>query len=393
MPDRPLERIIALAVAGAAAVATVEAIRVRLPLRQVHRAAHGSEHVRDVVLVSVGDAAGRRGWGECPTLSGGGYSAEDPEGAWTTLTTDLIPGLFEGRCGDRLATGHPIDPSSPMASAAVEAAVVDLALRREGVSLAVVLGATRPTVPRAMVLSGLDSARGAVGGEELVAAVDVAIAGGARLVKFKVSGETDLTPLAVLRRERPDVAIAVDANGSLGDAPEIVSGLARLGLAYVEQPLPPHDPDAGAIRAELGVPVALDEAVASAVDLARALQAGAGDVVNIKPARLGGLAAALRCVEVARDRDAGVFVGGMLETGVGRAAAIALAAGIASAGTDDEIPCDLGPSSQYFDDDITEPLGVDHRGDLIVPTGDGIGIDPRPGRLGAVTVDRFEVTG
>jgi O-succinylbenzoate synthase len=87
-----------------------------------------------------------------------------------------------------------------------------------------------------------------------------------------------------------------------------------------------------------------------------------------------------------------VFVGGLLETGVGRAVAAALAAGIVAGNPGETLPCDLGPSSQYFDDDVTDPVVVDGAGDLVVPTGPGIGVVPRADRLGAVTVARVEVS-
>jgi O-succinylbenzoate synthase len=385
-------RLTALAVEGSDAVVAGELVRVRLALRGAHRAAHGTEHDRDVVLVGVHDAEGNQGWGECPTLSVAGYSTEDPDGAWQVLVGDLLPSLLGGTVRGPLAAGVPLDPRHPMASAAVEAAVVDLALRRHDESLAGALGADTSALARTVVLSALGTADGTADGDELVAMVDAAVAGGARMVKFKVSPATDLGALVALRRERPAVSIAVDANGSLVGANEVVAGLAGLGLAYVEQPAPPRSTHAAALRSALGVPVALDESAVSPEALEAALAAGEGDIVNVKPARLGGIAAALRCVEVARSHGARVFVGGLLETGVGRAVAAALAAGIVAGNPGETLPCDLGPSSQYFDDDVTDPVVVDGAGDLVVPTGPGIGVVPRADRLGAVTVARVEVS-
>jgi O-succinylbenzoate synthase len=102
--------------------------------------------------------------------------------------------------------------------------------------------------------------------------------------------------------------------------------------------------------------------------------------VNVKPARLGGIEAAVLLADRAAELGVDAFVGGMLESGIGRAAAVALAGRPGWA-----FPTDLGPSSRYFDEDVCAPI----RGNAFavgVPTGPGIGRTPDPARLAAVTV-------
>jgi O-succinylbenzoate synthase len=158
-------------------------------------------------------------------------------------------------------------------------------------------------------------------------------------------------------------------------------------LSYLEQPLDPDDLVGHAeLARRLDTPVALDESAASVGTVAAALALGAADAVNLKPARLGGLTASLavhrRCV------GAGVpaFVGGMLELGVGRAAALAVAALPGCSW-----PTDLGPSSRYVDDDVTAPVELGPDATLAVPSGPGIGVEPRPDRLEEVTVERVVI--
>jgi O-succinylbenzoate synthase len=84
----------------------------------------------------------------------------------------------------------------------------------------------------------------------------------------------------------------------------------------------------------------------------------------------------------------------MLETGIGRASAVAFAAHVAATHRGPEkatlsvppLPTDLGPSQQYFDSDLTSPIVVDERGRIVAPTGPGIGVTPDPARLEAATV-------
>ena len=80
------------------------------------------------------------------------------------------------------------------------------------------------------------------------------------------------------------------------------------------------------------------------------------------------------------------FVGGMLELGVGRATAAAVAALAACS-----LPTDLGPSARYVADDVTDPVLTDGDGRLVVPAGPGLGVEVRADRLAAVTLDCVEL--
>ena len=357
---------------AAARLAAVELVRVALPLRRALRSAHGTEDVRDVVLVRVEDVDGSEGWGECSALSRPTYTHEHTAGAWAVLRDELVPAALAGEA--------PAVTTHPMAATALEVARIDAALRRAGRSLAAALGAERDRLPVAAVVG-----RPAGGLRELVDEVAARVGEGAALVKLKVQPGWDTAPVTAVRHELGPVPLAVDANGSYGEEPDRLRVLADLGLAYVEQPLPADELRASASLAEeLGVPVALDESVTSPAMADAALALRAGSVLNVKPARVGGLVRAAACAEVAVGWNARCFVGGMLETGVGRAAAAALAAGDVFS-----LPCDLGPSSRYFDEDVTEPIELDAAGRLIVPHGPGLGVAPRPERLAQVAVERL----
>ena len=165
-------------------------------------------------------------------------------------------------------------------------------------------------------------------------------------------------------------------------------GLGGLALRYTERPCGAAELLGHArLAGRLDTPVALDESATSPGALETALALGACGVVNIKPARVGGAHAARAMAGLAVDAGVPVFVGGMLELGVGRAAALAVAALELFA-----LPTDLGPSAQYVVDDITEPLGADGVGRLRVPDGPGIGVTPRPERLAACGVDHLVIS-
>ena len=106
-----------------------------------------------------------------------------------------------------------------------------------------------------------------------------------------------------------------------------------------------------------------------------AIELGACSVICIKPGRVGGYLEAVRVHDVCVEHGVAAWCGGMLETGLGRAANLALAAlpGFT-------LPGDLSASARYFARDLTPPFVlVDGR--LPVPTAPGIGVEPEPGAL------------
>lgn len=356
-------------------LASVELVRVRLPLLRPHRAAHGTTEVRDVVLVAASFDDGVVGWGECSALSHPTYTSEYTAGAWAVLRDEIVPAVLAGRAP--AVVGH------PMASAAVLTALTDGLLRRAERPLATELAAVHGANPlrsvlRCAVLSRSSSV------DDLVALVDERIRDGVAMVKLKVTPEsTDLAAVGAVRAAWPDLDLAVDFNGT-ADA-EALRRLEPLHLAYVEQPAPADELVTSAhLAALVGAPVALDESIISMGSIDAAVALGAAKVVNIKPARCGGPHAAAAMVAHARNAGLDAFVGGMVETGVGRAAALAVAALPGCT-----LPTDLGPSAAYVDVDLTEPLTADALGHLEVPMAPGIGRTPIPERLAAFAVDRL----
>jgi O-succinylbenzoate synthase len=332
----------------------VELRRVTLPLVSPFVTAHGTERDRHLVLVRV--LGEHEGWGECAALSAPTYTEEWAGGAAAVLRDHLVPLLLARRSLDAVA-GH------PMAKAALEMALLDASLRDAGRSLAEHLGATRTCVPSGIAL-GLDAT-----GDD----VDAAVAAGYRRVKLKVEPGREAVVRSV-RAAHPELPLQVDANGAYAghdDAAASLAALDDLGLLLIEQPLAADDLlGHAALARTLRTPLCLDESITSVRSLDVALAVGACRAVNLKPGRVGGFAAARavhdRCVTAGVD----LWCGGMLESGLGRAANVALAAlpGFT-------LPGDLSPSSRWYHEDLTEPVEMVD-GELEVPTSPGIGRTP-----------------
>jgi o-succinylbenzoate synthase len=360
-------------------VRAVELRLVSLPLVRPFRTSFGEESTKDAILLRVETAEGGHGWGECVASPTPRYSSEFNDAAWLTVREYLIPSLF--RAG-------PIEPGGlaavtswirghPMAKAALEMAVLDADLRSEGRSLASFLGAVRDRVPCGVSVG----IAGTV--EALVEEVSGYVEAGYRRVKLKIEPGWDVGPVTTAREAFPEVPLSVDANAAyrLSDLP-VFEALDPLDLMMIEQPLG-HDDlvEHAELQRRIDTPVCLDESIRSAADARAALELGSCRIINIKQGRVGGLLEARRVHDVAVDRGAPVWCGGMLETGVGRAANLALAAlpGFT-------LPGDTSASDRYFAEDLTEPFVLGDDGTMAVPQGSGLGVEPDPHRLAATTI-------
>jgi o-succinylbenzoate synthase len=355
----------------------VELRRVALPLVTPFRTSFGVERDRDVLLVRA-VTTDAEGWGECVAAAEPRYSSEYADGAADVLRRFLVPAaaalgqLDPGALGPGLAfvKGH------RMAKAALELAVLDAWLRARGEPLAAHLGATRDRVPAGVSVGIMGSVA------ELLDAVAGYLDQGYLRIKLKIEPGWDLGPVAAVReRFGDDLALQVDANAAytLADADHL-AGLDRFGLLLVEQPLAEDDLVGHVeLARRLATPVCLDESITSAKAAVDAVALGACQIVNVKAGRVGGYLEARRLHDRCRERGVPLWCGGMLETGIGRAANVALAAlpGFS-------LPGDTSASDRYYRQDLTAPFVLSD-GHLAVPTGPGIGVQPLPEVLEELT--------
>ncbi len=369
----------------------IRLVRVRVPLLVAHRAAHGTEEHRDVVLVELQSASGALGWGECPTLSRPGYPVGTTDEAWEALLVRLAPAAF-APTERPSCPGRTVGVSLTRRRSRVRSGRPPQRSRTPGSMRCCTAPADRwsSTSARHGVVLRERQCCASLGGDPSVIAAQAReeVAGGAHMVKVKIRPGDDVEVLRHVLDATGGRPVAADANGSFAH-PDELAEVDELGLAYLEQPFAP---DAGwselADRhAALRTPVALDESIGSLDALRDAIDAGAASIVSIKAARLGGMAAAASGLDLAATAGVDAFVGGLLELAVGRAGAAAVAALDGAT-----LPTDLGPSARYVASDVSDPIVTDERGDLVVPDGIGIGRVPDPERLVAWTIDEVRLS-
>jgi O-succinylbenzoate synthase len=349
-------------------IEAVELRTVALELKTPFRTSFGTERVKEALLVRV-LADDCEGWGECVAGTEPLYSSEYLGGAAAVMTSFLLPSIFAA-AGDLTAVdvARVLAPvkGHRMAKAAVEMAVLDAELRRSGVGLARRLGGVVERVPSGVSVGIMDSV------PELLEAVGGYLDDGYVRIKLKIQPGWDVEVVRAVRERFGDIPLQVDANAAyrLSDARHL-SRLDAFDLLMVEQPLADEDLRQHAQLARLlATPVCLDESIVSASSAADAIALGACRIINIKAGRVGGYLEAARIHDLAVASGVAVWCGGMVETGLGRAANIALASlpGFT-------LPGDVSGSDRFFTEDITEPV-VMRGGYVDVPTGPGIGATP-----------------
>ncbi|MGO8791075.1 MAG: o-succinylbenzoate synthase [Terriglobia bacterium] len=357
----------------------IELRELRMPLVHFFETSFGRTTTRRIVLVRV-DADGVTGWGEVTCGELPFYNYETPDTAWHILRDLLIPwtlGKAWAAPGDVVPCFRPIRGHN-MAKAALENALWHIAAQQQNLPLATLIGGTLTEIPCGVSIGIQNSV------EELLEKVEREVAEGYQRIKVKVKPGWDVNVLDAIRRRFPRILLMADANSaySLADVAHLKE-FDRFYLMMMEQPLGWDDLlDHAKLQKEISTPICLDESIHTADDARKALEIGAGKIINIKLGRVGGFTAARQVHDVCRVRNVPVWCGGMLESGIGRAHNIAM-----STLPGFTLPGDVSASKRYWSEDIVDPeISVSQRGTILIPQGAGLGYTPNQERIEKLTV-------
>ena len=357
----------------------------RLPLVRHFETSFSRSYDRQFLLVRL-DGGGESGWGECVAEHNPYYSGETTETAWHMVTEFVAP-LVLGRPFEHPREVFPALSrirGNYMAKAAVEMAAWDLFARQQRQPLWALLGGDGQPVASGVSIGIQDTL------DELVEQVKRERDAGYQRIKIKIKPGWDVAAVERVRGAFGAIPLMVDANAAytLADA-EHLAKLDPFGLMMIEQPLDYDDiGDHARLQTRLETPVCLDESITSARLAMQALEARACRVINIKPGRLGGFAESIRVHDACARHDVPVWHGGMLESGIGRAANLHL-----STLPNFRLPGDIAASRRYFEPDLIDPP-VDVRPDGTVPVpadGPGLGVRIVESRIEAATLRAQEL--
>ncbi len=366
---------------------TIKAVRlypIAMTLVERLGTSFGKEPFKAAILIEMETEAGVIGWGEASAEINPGYSSETVGTALHVLNEFLIPRVLGQTISDptevppllRGVRGHPLSKHG------IEAAVWDAVAKTNNMSLADLFAAHLPEghASRGYAVVGVSiGIQSTV--DETLAIITRRLNEGYERIKLKIKPGWDVELARGVREAYPDVVMMLDANSAytLADA-EHLKQLDDFNLLMIEQPLGYNDIyEHSKLQPQLQTPVCLDESILSADDVRLALELGACRILNLKPARVSGYTESLEIYRLCVQHDLPLWIGGLLETGVGRAANLAFASlpGVT-------LPCDISATSRYYDPDIAEPaFFLGENSTIAVPSGPGIGVEVQMDRVRA----------
>ncbi|KDN59601.1 o-succinylbenzoate synthase [Exiguobacterium sp. AB2] len=319
--------------------------------------AHSVLSTRRTIILRLETTDGLIGYGEGVAFETPWYTAETVRSTIdvSTLITNLLAGQFVSPHSFpalvRSIIGH------PMAKAMWESACWEIEAARQQKTLKQLLDAGDTVDCGRTIGIGLLA--------QTLKSIEGALESGFDRIKLKAAPEELLYSLNEIRAVFPDAPLMIDLNGSGVEQP--LSWFEQLDahrLLMIEQPYPStHWAASTDLQVRLETPICLDESITCRQDVETMTRLGAGRIVNIKPARVGGLTEALAI----RETNVPYWVGGMYESAIGRYHTLLFASLSGAA-----YPADMAGTSAYFETDLLDtPLEVND-GQLTIPD------DPRP---------------
>lgn len=345
-------------------LARIDVYCLRLTLGAPFTTSFGSylELERPFVVVRTED--GLRGVGEVPTLSDPAYKAEvDPPSVFTSLREFVLPAVVRrqeeiGSIGtvEDLRSSYQWIKGAHFAKSAVEAALWDIESQRAGQPLWEFWGGSQTSFPVGVSIGGTNV-------EDVLRRAEDAVSQGYPRLKVKIWPGFDVEVVSALRDAHPDIQLQVDANSAYDlNSWQDLQELDRFDLLLIEQPL--FDDDVvlhSEISQDLKTPVCLDESIHSLRDARAAIHLWSRNaildklIINIKPPRVSGFSEAIEIAQVCHDHGVKTWVGGMLDSGWGKAMNLNF-----NGQAEIDLPGDhFSPGGAYFEQDIiAEPLSA-----------------------------------
>jgi len=366
-------------------ISKITLYHIRMPLRAHFETSFARITTRDCLIVEV-EAEGMLGYGECVADRDPGYSYETSSTAWHILKDFIAPAILHKNLETAVDLQKMMEfiRGHLMAKSAVEMAFWDLSGKHQGKSVQTLLGGKKSTVSVGVSVGLQDTP------DELVKVVESYLKQGYRRIKIKIKPGRDFADTQAVRKAFPDVLLQVDANSAyqLETASALLS-LDSLGLLLIEQPLAEDDLwDHSKLQKQFSTPLCLDESILLTRHARQAIEMQACRVINIKTGRVGGLAEAVSIHNLCFSRGIPVWCGGMLETGIGRAANLALASlpGFS-------LPGDVSATDRYYEEDIThERFTLNPDSSIDVPTEVGLGVSINRQNLEKFTLSKLSLS-
>lgn len=291
---------------------------------QPWRTAYGADAGNAVLLTRLRSGE-HEGWSEASPLPGPTYCYEYGDGLFQVASRFLTPMVLgkEFDTPQQLMAAMSTIKGNPFAKSGIEMAWWTLEAEIRSIPLHTLLcpESKNTHVDEGAGFGVCDTL------DELIAQVGEALDSGAKRVKLKAMHGWDVDMVQAVRSTFPNGVFHIDCNSSYTiDEADVFRKMDKFHLAMIEQPFSPMDIlDHSKLQKMIETPICLDESITDPFVARQALELGACGFINIKPARVGGLSNSLEINRLCQQAGVGCWVGGMMESDVGKSICAELA--------------------------------------------------------------------
>lgn len=359
-------------------------LRVEIPMHTSFTTSFGTITRKPTVIVKIETNEGLIGYGESAALPFPFYKPETTDTCILVLKKYIAPLVVNKEfetIEELVELLRPIKNHN-FAKTGLETAVWMVVSLKNKKSLKRILGGVKDKIPVGESIGIKDSI------EETLEEVALRLEQGFRRIKIKIKPGWDVQVVDAIRKRFSNIPLIVDANSAytLKDI-HVFKELDNYNLMMIEQPLADDDiVDHSILQKQIKTPICLDESIHSVEDARRAIYLKACKIINIKPGRVGGLLESKKIHDLCQENGIGVWCGGMLETGIGRAFNISI-----SSLPNYKYPADMSPVNFFYKDDLVKnSFKVDKEGFVKVPDEPGLGFEIDTEKLERYTTDKIE---
>lgn len=357
-------------------------LKVDIPMITSFTTSFGTVTSRPTVIVRAETDEEIIGFGESSALPFPNYESETTDICMLVLKDYIAPLVLNKEFANVEQLMDLLKPikGHNFAKTGLETAVWMILSLKEKKSLKELLGGAQDKIAVGESIGIKDSI------EETLEEIKLRLDQGFRRTKIKIKPGWDIELVKAIRQKFGDIDLMVDANSSYTlNNIDTLKKLDDYSLMMMEQPLSNDDiVDHSVLQKQIKTPVCLDESIHSAEDARRAIFLKSCKIINIKPGRVGGLLESKKIHDICQKNNMGVWCGGLLETGIGRAFNIVVAS------LPNYIyPADMSPVNFFYSDDLVkDSFVVDKEGYIKVPEKIGLGFEVDEEKINKYTKEK-----
>jgi len=356
----------------------LEYYHLKIPLKSPFTTSFGTTSEKDVFLFSL-NHNGIKAYSESVTDENPFYGPEDNTTAFHIIKEYLVDLIKDVPTPEQFNERSRFVKGNNMAKAAIEMLLYDYHSKMSKKPLYKFISDKSRGYANVGISLGIDKI------EVTLRKIQESLDRGYKRIKVKIKKGAEVDILRSIRDQFPEITLSADANSDYTEKDfELLKQIDRFDLAYLEQPLYHDDIVFHSKLAKiLSTPICLDESIVSPEIAENAFDIGACEVINIKPGRVGGLYNSIQIAKIVNENAGHVWIGGMLETGIGRAFNIAMASCELI-----DYPGDTSPNEKYFDKDIVDKVFTMKDGTIKPFDSPGIGVQLDEAVLGKYTLEK-----